>query len=90
MFCDKYIPDIRSTSGGPIGETITLYLKSRKYPGGAVYTKGPYTINSSVEKVSTRLRGREFALRLESATSTGATPWRNGEIRMAIQADGKR
>jgi hypothetical protein len=90
MFCDKYIPDIRSTSGGPIAETITLYLKSRKYPGSAVITKGPYTINSSVDKVSTRLRGREFALRLESATSTGATPWRNGEIRMAIQADGKR
>lgn len=90
MFCDKFVPDLRATDGSVLPENITLYLSARKYPGATPYLRGPYIINGATDKVSTRLRGREFSFRFESSTSADATPWRVGEIRMALQADGLR
>jgi hypothetical protein len=90
MFCDKFVPDLRAHDGSVLPENLTLYLSARKYPGNTPYMRGPYTISGTTDKVSTRLRGREFSLRLESQTSAAATPWRVGEIRMALHADGER
>ena len=60
-----------------------------KYPGAPVITKGPYPITGSTQKISTRLRGREFALQIQSSTSSDL-PWRMGQLRMAIEQDGLR
>jgi hypothetical protein len=90
MFCNKFVPDFTNHMGGTMEQTLQFFLKSRKYPGGPTITKGPYNINATTEKVSTRLRGREFALRIESQTVGANESWRMGDLRLGIQSDGKR
>lgn len=90
MFCNKFVPDFTNQFGSSIEQNLTFYLKSRKYPGGPTITKGPYNINASTEKISTRLRGREFAVRLESNSIAERSAWRMGDLRLGIQQDGKR
>jgi hypothetical protein len=95
MFSNKFVPDFRNPENQFITDSVQVYLKARKYPGGPIITKGPYTVTGSTERVSTRLRGREFALRIESNTQTGVPAntngkWRLNEFRMALEADGKR
>jgi len=90
LFCNKYVPDFKTPSGDTLDDTVLISLKMRKYPGGPITTKGPYVVTGATEKVSTRLRGRELALRLDAFTSSEATPWRMGETRLALQEDGQR
>lgn len=89
LFCNKFVPDFSNISNTDTfaGEAFVT-LKARKYPGGPIISKGPYRIAAGTEFVSTRLRGRELAVRIESNIIN--VPWRLGEFRMAIQADGKR
>lgn len=89
MFSNKVVPDFSNISNNN-GFTGTIYitLRARKYPEAAVITKGPYLVQSSTPKISTRLRGREFAVRLESSEFN--VPWRLGEFRMSLEGDGKR
>jgi hypothetical protein len=68
---------------------LKVQLQARKYPGAPVITKGPFTITGTTQKVSTRLRGREFAIQIQSSTSS-SIPWRMGQLRMAIEQDGLR
>lgn len=90
MFSNKFVPDLSDLSDGtPYSGSMTVYLQARKYPGADIVTKGPYNINGTTNKISTRLRGREFAVRFESRTVTDK-PWRMGEFRMALEPDGKR
>jgi len=49
---------------------------------------GPFTINSSTDKVDTRARGRLVALKIEN-DGTGET-WRYGTLRLDAQPDGRR
>lgn len=90
MFCNKYVPDFKTPAGDPLLDAVEISLLMRKYPGGDVITKGPYLVTGATQKVSTRLRGREMAMRLDATTSTQSTPWRMGETRFALQDDGQR
>lgn len=89
MFSNKVVPDFSNISDNEdFDGLVSLSLKARKYPEGDTITKGPYLIEESTQRLSTRLRGREFAIRLDSNTIN--KPWRLGEFRMSIQPDGKR
>lgn len=89
MFSNKVVPDFSNISNNaPFTGLLDLSLKARKYPDETPVTKGPYLIQSATNKISTRLRGREFAVRLDSNTINA--PWRLGEFRMSLQPDGKR
>lgn len=89
MFSNKVVPDFSNISNNEdFSGLISLSLKARKYPEASPITKGPYAIEETTQRLSTRLRGREFAVRLDSDTIN--KPWRLGEFRMSIQPDGKR
>jgi len=82
LFVNRLIPDLDIDSGD-----IKFYLKSRKYPGRDWTVKGPYTVSTSSELINVRSRGRSFAIRIESSTSSA---WTLGSLRMAIQPDGEQ
>ena len=81
---DKIVPDV--TMGA--NTNLFLYMNTRKYPNATETVKGPFTITSSTEKVSTRAKGRQIALKFES---TGATDeWTLGDFRANVRGDGMR
>jgi hypothetical protein len=90
LFVNKFVPDFSNlANNAPYVGTLNISLKARKYPGGPVITKGPYSVTGTTQKVSTRLRGRELAIQIQSSTSSNV-PWRMGQFRMAIEPDGLR
>lgn len=90
MFANKFIPDFSNLSDNePYAGNLNISFSSRKYVGGPIITKGPYVVSAATQRLSPRLRGREFALRIESST-VGSQPWRMGKLRMAIGPDGLR
>jgi hypothetical protein len=90
LFVNKFVPDFGNLADNtPYVGTLNISLQARKYPGGPVITKGPYPVTGTTQKVSTRLRGRELAIQIQSSTSSNV-PWRMGQFRMAIEPDGLR
>ena len=90
LFINKFVPDFSNLDDNtPYNGTLQISLKARKYPGGPVITKGPFNVTGTTQKVSTRLRGRELAIQIQSSTSSNL-PWRMGQFRLAIEADGQR
>jgi hypothetical protein len=84
MHVDQLIPDFLTLEG-----TVDITLSGLKYPQDANrITKGPYTVQAGTRKISTRLRARQVALRIESE-QTGAK-WRIGTIRARAGEHGKR
>lgn len=84
MHVDQLVPDFLRLEG-----QVDLYLSGRKYPqDGNRITKGPYPVTTGVRKISTRLRARQVALRIES--NTLGDRWRMGTIRGRVRAHGKR
>jgi hypothetical protein len=49
---------------------------------------GPFTINSSTDKVDTRVRGRLVSLKIENDAINQS--WRYGTLRLDVQPDGRR
>jgi len=81
---DQLIPDFLTLDG-----EVQLSLKGKKYPHQPDYqTKGPYPVDETVEKVSTRIRARQVALRIESVGL--GVEWRLATIRGRVRAHGKR
>lgn len=89
LFSNKIVPDFSNISNNlDFTGNVSITLQARKYPGGPIITKGPFTVQTASQKISTRLRGREFAVRIDSNLINA--PWRLGEFRMALEVDGKR
>ena len=59
---DRVIPDATMNSN----TNLFLQLKTRKYPNAPETVKGNFTITSETEKVSTRAKGRQMAVRFFS------------------------
>jgi hypothetical protein len=90
LFSNKFVPDFSNLSDNtPYLGTLNISLQARRYPGGPVITKGPFAVSGTTQKVSTRLRGRELTIRIQSSTSSDL-PWRMGQFRMALELDGQR
>jgi len=84
MHIDQLIPDFVTLEG-----SVDVYLTGRKYPQDPnLISKGPYTVSPGTRKLSTRMRARQVALRIES----GATgdKWRMGNWRGRAGPHGKR
>ena len=96
VFLKRLIPDITfdgSTSDAP---TLDFTLKSRRFPGanyhnsetGAVTQTATVPVEQFTNEKNIRLRGRSFALRVESDDLE--VMWRLGTPRVDIREDGRR
>jgi hypothetical protein len=81
---DKIIPDNTMTDD----TSLSLQLKTRKYPQATEITKGSFTVTNSTRKVSTRAKGRQVALRWSSSGTTD--DWLLGDYRVNVREDGSR
>ena len=63
-------------------------IKTRKYPSAPDITKGPFTITNETTKLSTRARGRQMAMKLESSGTED--DWQLGDFRINTRQDGLR
>ena len=81
---DRIVPDATLTSD----TNLFLEFKCRKFPNGSETTKGPFTITQSTEKVSTRAKGRQIAVKY---SSTGTNDeWSLGDFRINAKEDSMR
>ena len=81
---DKIIPDATMTSN----TNLYLQLKTRKYPNATETIKGAFTVTSSTDKISTRAKGRQMAVKFYS---TGTNDdWSLGDFRVNTREDGLR
>jgi hypothetical protein len=85
MSMKRFIPDFKVLTGN---SKVTLLLNN--YPSDTASSSplGPFTINSSTDKVDTRARGRLLAIKIEN-DAVGEN-WRYGTLRVDIKPDGRR
>lgn len=85
MFLKRFVPDFKNQVGN-----ISAQLLTRLYPQAPATGSSldPYIIEPSTQKVDTRARGRQIALKIES-DSLGSR-WRFGTWRVDVQPDGTR
>ena len=84
MHIGAMIPDFKILTG-----SINLTLRGRGYPQRtALNSKGPFTITSSTERQSVRMRTRQIAFLIES-NSLG-DDWRMGNWRTEARPHGRR
>ena len=95
-FIRRMIPDLTfrgSTAGSP---SANITVKTRNFPGGnylqstssAVTKSASVPVEQFTDQVHLRLRGRSFAMRVESTAS--GVGWRLGSPRLAVRPDGRR
>lgn len=83
----RFIPDFKNLEGSA---DVTIFLRS--YPADTTTVKGetyigPFTIDTSTDKVDTRARARLASLKIESDAIDDN--WRYGIFRVDIQPDGR-
>jgi len=91
MRVKRFVPDFKNLEGNA---KITLFF--RDYPANAEsipsttppLITGPFTINSSTDKIDTRVRGRQVSLKIENDALDET--WRYGTLRLDIEAGGRR
>ena len=99
LFIRRILPDLTfrtSTGAGSDNPAANFILKARNFPGtnygdpetGGVTQTSTSPIEQFTDQVHVRLRGRSFALRVES-TAEGVG-WRLGSPRVDIRPDGRR
>ena len=81
---DQVVPDVTMSAT----TSLSLYMNTRKYPNSTETVKGPFTITSSTDKVSTRAKGRQIALKFQSTGTTDE--WTLGDFRVNSRQDGLR
>jgi hypothetical protein len=81
----RFLPDFKNLQGNAI---VTIFLKDFPIDSGSSSQLGPFTINSSTEKIDTRARGRLANLKIQN-TAVDET-WRFGTFRADVTPDGRR
>jgi len=81
----RFLPDFKNLQGNAI---VTIFLKNFPVDSGTSSQLGPFTINSSTEKIDTRARGRLANLKIQN-TAVDET-WRFGTFRADVNPDGRR
>jgi len=95
-FIRRMIPDLTfrgSTAGSP---SANITVKTRNFPGGnylqstssAITKSASVPVEQFTDQVHLRLRGRSFAMRVESTAS--GVGWRLGSPRLDVRPDGRR
>ena len=81
----RFVPDFISQTGNT---QVTLQLRNFPNDAQASSSLGPFTVDSTTQKVDTRARARAIALKVEN-TSTSQN-WKLGTFRLDTQPDGRR
>jgi hypothetical protein len=95
-FIRRMIPDVTFDGSEAASPAATFTLKTRNFPGTSYSTTDPSVVTRTAtvpveqftDQVHVRLRGRSFALRIES-DATGVQ-WRLGAPRIDVRTDGRR
>ena len=85
MRISRFLPDFKNLEGNAV---ITIGLKDFPIDANASSQLGPFTINSSTQKINTRARGRLANIKIEN-TAVDET-WRFGTFRADVNVDGRR
>ena len=96
VFLKQVIPDITFNGSTSVNPDVAFTMKSRNNPGanfnestqGTAQRSATSPVEQFTEKLNYRLRGRSFALRIDS-TSLG-TKYKLGTPRVDIREDGRR
>ena len=96
VFVSRLIPDLTFEDSVSDAPSVDFTLQARNFPGGQyLQSKASEVVQSSTtpveqftEQAFVRLRGRSFALKVESDTTD--TQWRLGTPRVDIRPDGSR
>jgi hypothetical protein len=96
VFLTKLIPDLTFENSISDAPTVDFTLQARNFPGGAYLQSDTSGVTQSAttpveqftEQTWIRLRGRSFAVKIESNTTD--TQWRLGTPRVDIRPDGRR
>ena len=91
----RVIPDVKFTGSGGSDQTINFVLKTRNYPAESLTTAATSSCTSSTNKIDTRVRARQAALRIESDDDAGilsrlGVGFRIGATRMDLKPSGRR
>jgi len=81
----RFIPDFISQTGNT---QVTLQLRDFPNDTKTSSSLGPFTVTSSTQKVDTRARARQIALKV--ANTAVSQSWKLGTFRLDIQPDGRR
>ncbi len=81
----RFLPDFKNLQGNAI---VTIFLKNFPIDSGTSSQLGPFTINSTTDKIDTRARGRLANLKIQN-TAVDET-WRFGTFRADVNPDGRR
>ena len=81
----RFLPDFKNLQGNAI---VTIFLKNFPVDAGTGSQLGPFTINSSTQKIDTRARGRLANIKIQN-TAVDET-WRFGTFRADVNVDGRR
>ena len=96
VFLRKVIPDVTFDGSTNESPSANFIFSTRNFPGGAylqtdtgaVTRSATAPVEQFTDQVNMRLRGRSFALKIQS-TTTG-TSWRLGSPRVDIRQDGRQ
>jgi hypothetical protein len=96
VFMRRLIPDLTFDSSSVSDPAANFILKTRNFPGGqylqtstdAVTRSATVPVEQFTDQVHVRLRGRSFALKIES--NDAGVAWRLGSPRVDIRQDGRR
>lgn len=87
-FVDFIVPDFKyGTYNGDANASIQITLYSVMYPGDTVREYGPYTVTAASTQFSTRLRGRQMAMRVSGSDLNSFA--RLGRVRFRWAPDGR-
>lgn len=89
VLVNEVLPDmIWGTYAGSATASVVLTFNVVDYPGDTPRTYGPFTVTRATKYITTRMRGRQMSVTLESVDS--GSFWRLGRIRYRYQQDGRR
>ena len=81
----RFLPDFKNLQGNAV---VTIGLKNFPIDANASSQLGPFTINSSTQKIDTRARGRLANLKIQNNDLDET--WRFGTFRADVNVDGRR
>jgi hypothetical protein len=88
VFMRRMIPDVDFRDSAAEAPSIDVTTRIRNFNGGNYLRTTTSTVNQETEQVHLRLRGRQFAMRIESdGLEVG---WRLGSMRYDLRPDGRR
>jgi hypothetical protein len=97
-FIKRIIPDVTFQGSTNTNPSLSFIIKARNFPGASFSTESNGSgsavrtstspVETFTEKLDVRVRGRSFALRIES--SDLGSKWKLGSPRIDIREDGRR